>query len=290
VDRRRHVGAQRPGAPGQRRAPRVDLDDVVYGVHAVDEMLVAGEPLRHIHVGDDRKNDPALRNLLERARTARIPVRFESRAFFASFPYKAHQGVVAFGEPFAYATLDEVLALRRRDRPALFVVLDHVTDPHNAGAIVRSAECAGATAVILPERRSAGINPTVRKSSAGATAFVPIARVANVAQAVRTLKKAGIWVHGAALGPQSRPYTQADLRGDVALVIGAEGEGIAPLVQRECDVLVAIPLLGRVGSLNASVAAGVLLYEAVRQRAEAAGQQAARASVVLDPEEGPSYT
>ncbi|MEA2785887.1 MAG: rRNA (guanosine2251-2-O)-methyltransferase [Candidatus Eremiobacteraeota bacterium] len=269
MDRRRRVGAQRPPAPGQRRAPRIDLDDVVYGVHAVDEMLVAGEPLRRLHVGDDRKHDPALRNLLERARAANVTVRFESRAFFASFPYKAHQGVVAFGEPFAYTTLDEVIAMRPRDRPALFVVLDHVTDPHNAGAIVRSAECAGATAVILPERRSAGVNPTVRKSSAGATAFVPIARVANVAQAVRTLKKAGMWVYGAALTPQSRPYTAVDLRADVALVIGAEGAGISPLVQRECDVLVEIPLLGRVASLNASVAAGILLYEAVRQRGQA---------------------
>ncbi|MBV8642885.1 MAG: hypothetical protein JO225_03115, partial [Candidatus Eremiobacteraeota bacterium] len=105
MDRRRHVGAHRPDP--QRRAPRIDLDDVVYGVHAVDEMLAAGEPLRRIHVGDDRKRDPALRNLLEKARTANVPVRFESRVFFASFPYKAHQGVVAFGEPFEYAALDE---------------------------------------------------------------------------------------------------------------------------------------------------------------------------------------
>ena len=266
MDRRRHVGAQRGSNPGVRRGPRIDLDDIVYGVHAVDEMLVAGEPLRRVHVGDDRKHDPALRNLLERARSANVPVRFESRAFFASFPYKAHQGVVAFGEPFAYASLDEVLALRSRERPALFVVLDHVTDPHNAGAIVRSAECAGATALILPERRSAGVNPTVRKSSAGATAFLPIARVANVAQAVRTLKKAGIWTYGAAIAPNARPYTEIDLRGDAALVIGAEGAGITSLVQRECDVLVEIPVLGRVQSLNASVAAGILLYEAVRQR------------------------
>jgi 23S rRNA (guanosine2251-2'-O)-methyltransferase len=207
-----------------------------------------------------------LRNLLERARAANVPVRFESRAYFATFPYKAHQSVVAFGEPFAYATLDEVIDLGKGARPALYVVLDHVTDPHNVGAIIRSAESAGATAVILPERRSAGVNPTVRKSAAGATAFVPVARVANVAQAVRTLKKAGIWVYGAALGEDAKPYTEVRFDGPAALVIGAEGEGIAPLVQRECDGLVAIPMLGRVQSLNASVAAGILLYEAVRQR------------------------
>ncbi len=149
------------------------------------------------------------------------------------------------------------------------MLLDHVTDPHNVGAIIRAAECAGATAVVLPDRRSAGVNATVRKSSAGATAYLPVARVANVSQAVRTLKKAGIWVYGAALGPAATPYTELDLSGDVALVIGAEGEGLAPLVKRECDGLVAIPMLGRVGSLNASVATGILLYEAVRQRGRA---------------------
>ncbi|MBV9439109.1 MAG: 23S rRNA (guanosine(2251)-2'-O)-methyltransferase RlmB [Candidatus Eremiobacteraeota bacterium] len=265
MDRRRRVGPQ-PRPPGRRPGARFDLDDVIYGVHAVDEALNAGEPLRRIHVGDDRKRDPTLRNLLERARLANVPLRFESRAFFASFPYKAHQGVVAFGEPFAYAGLDEVLAARARDRPALVVVLDHVTDPHNVGAIVRTAECAGATAVVVPERRSAGVNATVRKSSAGATAYLPIARVANVANTVRTLQKAGLWVYGAAAGDGGRAYTDVDLTGDVALVIGAEGEGLSALVRRECDGLLAIPLRGRVGSLNASVAAGVLLYEVVRQR------------------------
>jgi cysteinyl-tRNA synthetase len=274
VDRRRPIGAGRPEQ--HRRAPRIDLDDVIYGVHAVDEMLVAGEPLRHIHVGDDRKRDPVLKNLLERARAANVPVRFESRAYFATFPYKAHQGVVAFGEPFEYVSLEEVIEAGKGAQPALYVVLDHVTDPHNVGAIIRSAESAGATAVILPERRSAGVNPTVRKSSAGATAFVPIARVANISQAVRTLKKAGIWVYGAALGEGSTPYTEVRLDGPVALVIGAEGEGIAPLVRRECDGLVSIPMLGQVGSLNASVAAGVLLYEAVRQRSGGAGPGARR--------------
>ena len=260
MDRRRRIAPQRG-----ERAPRTDLDDVVYGIHAVNEALVAGEPLRRIHVGDERKNDPALRNLLERARTAEIPIRYESRGFFANFPYKAHQSVVAFGAPFDYVSLDEAISARRAG-PALFVLLDHVTDPHNVGAIIRTTEAAGGTAVVLPERRSAGVNATVRKSAAGAAAHLPIARVANVAQSIRTLKKAGIWVAGAALAEGALPYATADFSRDLALVIGAEGEGISPLVRRECDYLVAIPMPGKTQSLNASVAAGILLYEAVRQR------------------------
>jgi 23S rRNA (guanosine2251-2'-O)-methyltransferase len=262
VDRRRRIAPQR----GQRPpAPRVDLDDVIYGIHAVNEALVAGEPLRRIHVGDERKSDPALRNLLERARSAEIQVRFENRTFFANFPYKAHQSVVAYGAPFDYITLDEALAVPRTGA-ALFVLLDHVTDPHNVGAIIRTTEAVGGTALVLPERRSAGVNATVRKAAAGATAHLPIARVANISQAIRTLKKAGIWVAGAALGEGTVPLGEADFARDLAIVIGAEGEGIAPLVGRECDYRVAIPMFGRTQSLNASVAAAILLYEAVRQR------------------------
>jgi 23S rRNA (guanosine2251-2'-O)-methyltransferase len=264
VDRRRRIAPQRGHRPP---APRVDLDDVIYGIHAVNEALVAGEPLRRIHVGDERKSDPVLRNLLERARSAEIQVRFENRTFFANFPYKAHQSVVAYGAPFDYITLDEALALPRSG-PALFVVLDHVTDPHNVGAIIRTTEAAGGTALILPERRSAGVNATVRKAAAGATAHLPIARVANISQAVRTLKKAGIWVAGAALGEGTIPLGEADFARDLAIVIGAEGEGIAPLVGRECDYRVAIPMFGKTQSLNASVAAAILLYEAIRQRQE----------------------
>jgi 23S rRNA (guanosine2251-2'-O)-methyltransferase len=250
----------------QRRTPRLDLDDVIYGIHAVDEALAAGEALRHIHVGDDRKKDPALRGVLERAREAGITVRFEARGFFAAFPYKAHQSVVAFGAPFAYITLDEAIAQRPQTRPGLWVILDHITDPYNVGAIIRTAESVGATALVMPERRSAGINATVRKASAGATAYVPVARVANVAQSIRVMKKAGIWIAGAALGPTAVEYTLADFNRDLALVIGAEGTGISALVQRDCDYLVSIPMEGKITSLNASVAAGVLLYEALRQR------------------------
>ncbi|MGB8265842.1 MAG: 23S rRNA (guanosine(2251)-2'-O)-methyltransferase RlmB [Candidatus Velthaea sp.] len=251
----------------QQRGPRLDLDDVIYGIHAVNEALVAGESLKRIHVGDERKRDPALRNLLERAREAGSVVRFENRGFFASFPYKAHQSVVAFGEPFAYRTIEEAIALRPQGKPGLWVVLDHVTDPHNVGAIIRTAECAGATALVLPERRSAGVNATVRKASAGAAAVLPVARVANIGNAIRMMKKARIWVAGAAVGDTAVPYTKADFNRDLAIVIGAEGDGIAPLVRKECDYLVEIPLGGQVGSLNASVAAGILLFEAIRQRA-----------------------
>jgi 23S rRNA (guanosine2251-2'-O)-methyltransferase len=250
----------------ERRSPRPDLDDIIYGIHAVDEALAGGEVLRRIHVGDDRKKDPALRGLLERAREAGIGVRFENRTFFAAFPYKAHQSIVAFGAPFDYISLDEAIALRPASRPGLWIVLDHITDPHNVGAIIRSAESSGATAVVLPERRAAGVNATVRKASAGATAYVPVARVTNVAQTIRTLKKARIWTAGAALSPTAVKYTHADFTRDVAIVIGAEGSGISALVARECDYLVSIPMEGKIASLNASVAAAILLYEAVRQR------------------------
>ena len=241
----------------------------MYGVHAVSEALAGGEKLLRIHVADTRRRDPALRELLAAATDAAVPVRFEGRGFFAQFPYKAHQSVVAFAAPFDYATLEEVLERRSRGAtsPALFVVLDHITDPHNLGAIIRTAEAVAADAVVVPERRSAGVNATVRKAAAGATTYIPIVRVSNVAQSVRNLKAAGVWIAGADLSTEAVPYDRADLRGDLALVIGAEGGGISPVVRKECDWVLGIPMAGRIPSLNASVAAAVLLFEVRRQRA-----------------------
>ena len=263
MERRRLTGRR----PGRRERPAsLDFDDVVYGIHAIDESLAAGERLRSIHVADDRKKDAVLRGLLERARDLNVPVRFEPRAFFAELPFKAHQGVVAISPPFSYASLHDVLGGRSRDGKRLYVLLDHLTDPHNVGAIVRTAECAGADALILPDRRSAGINATVRKSAAGAAAHLPIARVANLADAIRVMKKAGIWIVGADAGPEAVEMTRADLNRDLALVVGAEGSGLAQLVKRECDYLVRIPMHGEIASLNASVAAAILMYEALRQR------------------------
>jgi 23S rRNA (guanosine2251-2'-O)-methyltransferase len=248
---------------------KLDFDDVVYGIHAIEEALASGEKLRAIYVAADRKKDAILRGLLARAKELGIPVRLEQRAFFAQLPFKAHQGVVAIAPPFPYRSLTEVLGNQNRAGARLFVILDHLTDPHNVGAIVRTAEAAGADALVLPDRRSAGINATVRKAAAGAAAHLPIALVTNVAEAIRAMKKAGIWVAGADAGRDAVGLADADLTGDLALVIGAEGSGLSKLAKRECDYLVRIPLHGKVSSLNASVAAGILMYEILRRRAVA---------------------
>jgi 23S rRNA (guanosine2251-2'-O)-methyltransferase len=266
VERRRAVARRR-----REGAPRgIDFDDVIYGIHSIEEALAAGERLRAIHVASDRKKDAILRRLLARAKELNVPVRFEDRGFFAALPFKAHQGVIAAGPPFAYRSLHEVLGAARRDGwPRLFAVLDHLTDPHNVGAIVRTAEAAGADAVILPERRSAGMNATVRKAAAGAAAYLPVARVANIADAIRVMKKNGIWIAGADAGLEAVEMGDVDLGTDLALVIGAEGSGLSQLVKRECDYLVRIPMRGKIGSLNASVAFAVLAYEVLRQRSRA---------------------
>jgi 23S rRNA (guanosine2251-2'-O)-methyltransferase len=271
LERRRPRALLGPAPKGGRRRPKpkgsnLDFDDLVYGLHAVAESLEAGEGLRMIHVAATRTKDATLRALLAKAKEQNIPVRFEQRAFFDRVPFKAHQGIVAIAPPFPYVTLAELLRHRRSDGPRTLVILDHLTDPHNVGAIVRTAEAAGADGLILPDRRSAGINATVRKAAAGAAAHLPIARVANIAEAIRTLKKAGAWVAGADLSPEAVEFSQADFNRDLALVVGAEGTGLAPLVKRECDYLVRLPMRGRVGSLNASVAAAILIYEALRQR------------------------
>ena len=243
----------------------VDLDDAIYGVHAVNEALVAGEPLLHIHIGEERRRDRALGPLTTQAQAAGIPIRYEDRTFFNQFPYKAHQSVLAVGKPFVYADLNDIV---RRATPhrLLAVALDHMTDPHNVGAIIRTVECVGANGVIIPDRRAAGINATVRKAAAGATAHLPIAQVTNLATALRELKAQDIWVIGADAGAGSVAYTEIDYNKSVVVVIGAEGAGLSELIRRQCDEIAAIPLAGRISSLNASVAAGVMLYEIRRQR------------------------
>ena len=177
----------------------------------------------------------------------------------------AHQGVIATGACASYVTLEDLLDISREKGTAPFlIVCDEIEDPHNLGAIIRTAETAGADGVIIPKRRSASLNATVHKTSAGAASWLPVARVANLAAALDTLKEAGVWIYGTDASGDA--YDKVDLTGPVALVIGSEGFGMGRLVREKCDFLLRLPMCGRITSLNASVAAGIFMYETLRQR------------------------
>ena len=177
----------------------------------------------------------------------------------------SHQGVIATGACAAYCSISDILdAAKKRNEKPFVIICDEIEDPHNLGAIIRTAECAGAHGVVIPKRRSASLNDTVFKTSAGAAAWVPVARVANIAAAIDELKKAGLWIYGTDAAGED--YTKTDLTGPVGLVIGSEGFGIGKLVAEKCDFMLKLPLLGKITSLNASVAAGIFMYEALRQR------------------------
>ena len=178
----------------------------------------------------------------------------------------SHQGGIALAAVREYATVDDILnAAREKGEPPLIVVCDELSDPHNLGAVIRTADAAGAHGVIIPKRRSAGLTAVVAKTSAGAVAHVPVARVPNLPSLLKELKEEGVWVFGTAAGGTTQLY-QADLKGPAAIVIGSEGDGMGRLVAETCDFKVRIPMRGKLNSLNASAAAAILLYEAVRQR------------------------
>ena len=176
-----------------------------------------------------------------------------------------HQGIAAVAACKQYATLDDLFAAaEQKGEPPFFVICDELNDPHNLGAIARSAEAAGAHGVIIPKHRSAGLTSTVYKASAGAVEYMPIARVGNISDTIKTLKKRGVWVYG--LDMDGDMWCQTDLTGPLALVVGSEGAGFGRLVREQCDGLLSLPMAGRINSLNASVACGIALYEAARQR------------------------
>lgn len=231
----------------------------VYGVNPVREALRAGVPAGKLLLAR-QKGVGEILELAER-RGVRVEVvrRSELSSLLSGIP---HQGVALWLEDFPYADLEDVL---QGEGEPFIVVLDGIEDPRNFGAIVRTAEASGVWGVIIPKRRAVGVTGVVAKASAGAVFHLPIARVSNIAQAMRKLKQKGIWFIGAEAGAGESIY-DLDLRGPLALVIGSEGKGIRPLVRRECDFLVSIPMKGRINSLNASVAAAVLMYEVLRQR------------------------
>lgn len=178
---------------------------------------------------------------------------------------KNHQGVIAIVSSHNYAEIEDILQnAKDKGEPPFIVILDGITDPHNLGAIIRTAECAGVHGVIIPKRRSVGLNATVGKTSAGAIEYMPVARVTNIVKTMEQLKKQGLWF--ACADMKGLDYFDTDMKGALGLVIGSEGEGVSRLVKENCDFTVAIPMYGKIASLNASVAAGLLMYEIVRQR------------------------
>ncbi len=245
---------------------QAEADGIIEGRNAVIEALRLGTPIDKIYLmkGD---TDKTLGHIASRARAAGIVVvDADKRKLDAMSRTHSHQGVIALGAVREYVTVETILeaAAAKGEKP-LVVVCDEISDPHNLGAILRTAECAGAHGVIIPKRRSAGLTAIVAKTSAGAVSYVPVARVANVAATLNDLKKQGLWVFGTAADGTTTLY-DADLKGGAAIVIGSEGDGMSRLVAETCDFLVSIPMKGRISSLNASAAAAILLYEAVRQR------------------------
>jgi 23S rRNA (guanosine2251-2'-O)-methyltransferase len=236
----------------------------LYGVLPVLEAIKAGgRRIERILIADGARID-RLRDLIASARQANIPVRREPRAVLDRLTGKAnHQGVVAIAAVIAYA--EESILLSRITPETLFVLLDGVEDPHNLGAIIRTAECSGATAVFVPERRAAHISDVVVKTSAGATEYLPVAKVTNLASLIEELKRLNVWVVGVEQGART-DYSEYDYKGATALVFGGEGRGLHRLVRDRCDTLVSIPMRGRITSLNVSVAVGVVLFEASRKR------------------------
>lgn len=250
----------------KRSLPEAGADGIIEGRNAVIEALRAGISIDKIFIVRG-ETDATLGHIASAAREKGIVVVDSDRRKLDNMSRThAHQGVIAIAAVREYATVDDILgAARTRGEPPLVVVCDEISDPHNLGAIIRTAECAGAHGVIIPKRRSAGLTAVVGKTSAGAVAHLPVARVANLTALLKELKDDGLWIFGAdAAG--DRPLYEADLKGPAAIVIGSEGSGMSRLVAEQCDFKVSIPLRGQINSLNASAAAAVLLYEAVRQR------------------------
>jgi 23S rRNA (guanosine2251-2'-O)-methyltransferase len=248
----------------------MDYETTIEGRNAVMEALRARRPLAKIMLA--KGTEPAFsRAIRGSARGAGVPVVEVNRNKLDAMSVTAnHQGVIALGAPVhCYASAGEILdEMPEQHDPPLFVILDGIQDPHNLGAIIRTCDAVGATGVVIPKRRACGITSAVAKASAGAIEYVPCARVSNLAQEVDKLKEGGFWIVGASAKADQTIY-EIDLKGPLGVVIGSEGQGISSLLMKKCDFLVRIPTRGQVSSLNASVAAAVILFEVFRQRHKA---------------------
>lgn len=241
--------------------------DKLTGIHAVREALEATRPLQYIVIAKGRQ-DTRVEEIVQLARRNGVPVRFEDRGQLdRSAQTRDHQGVLAIAAARSSGSLEEILAAANKEasQPGLIVLLDGVEDPHNLGAIIRTSLAAGAHGVVIPERRAAGLTETVARASAGALAHLPVAKVTNLVRSMEEMKEAGYWIVG--LDERAdRSYTQVDYTTPTGIVMGGEGNGLHELTRKRCDFVVSLPTVGPVKSLNVSVAAGVVLFEALRQR------------------------
>lgn len=240
--------------------------DQVEGRNAVIELLESGRDINKIFVSNGEKNG-SINKILAMAKEKRVIVTEVNRKKLEEMAMSDnHQGVIAIVPPYEYCDIDDILnCAKSRNEDPFILILDGIEDPHNLGAIIRTAETAGVHGIIIPKRRAAGVNSTVTKVAAGAVEHMNIARVNNINEAIRYLKENDVWVCGTDIDTNTYYYDQ-DLTGSIAIVIGSEGFGMGKLVKENCDFLVKIPMKGKITSLNASVSAGIVVYEAVRQR------------------------
>ena len=238
-------------------------ENIIVGRNPVTEALRSGREIDKLMVSSE---EGSMKKILALAKERRIPVmKVEKSAIDRIAEGKAHQGVAAYVSAYAYAELEDIFRIaEERGEDPFIIILDNLEDPHNLGAIMRTAECAGAHGVIIPKRRACGLTEVVAKASAGAIEYMPCVKVTNIAQAIEELKERGVWVAACDMGGQE--YYKADLKGKLAVVIGSEGSGISRLVKEKCDFVVSMPMVGRITSLNASNAEAVIIYEVRKQR------------------------
>ena len=250
----------------RRPLPDAEADGVIEGRNAVIEALRVGTAIDKIYIAKG-ETDKTLGHIASKARAAGIVVvEADRRKLDGMSRTHAHQGVIALAAVREYVSVDDILAdAAAKNESPLIVVCDEISDPHNLGAIIRTAYCAGAHGVVIPKRRSAGLTSVVAKTSAGAVSHMKVARVPNIPSLLKDLKKRGVWVFGTAANGTTGLY-DTDLKGAAAIVIGSEGDGMTRLAAENCDFLVSIPMKGDLNSLNASASAAILLYESVRQR------------------------
>lgn len=244
----------------------MEESNYIEGRNPVLEALKSDREIEKIMIAKGTK-EGSINKIVGVARDKKIMIQTVDRSKLDSISStKSHQGVIAIAASYTYKTVEDILALAKsREEDPFIIILDEIEDPHNLGAIIRTAECAGAHGIIIPKRRAAGVTPTVLKTSAGAAEYVPVVKVTNISATIELLKKENIWIYGADMDGDSY-YYEKDMTGAIGLVVGSEGGGMNRVVKEKCDFLVKIPMKGKVSSLNASVAASILTYDVLRQR------------------------